>query len=1325
MIGLILRLYAGLLVVGLAAPLVASAAPPPPALGELKAQWWAEGSREDSGEPYRLSGSGLSRTLPNGEAASATSQAPEDVGDWSKLAFQSYRDGNWEIYLARGDGTQAVRLTDNGAADVRPRLNRGATQIVFTSQRTGNFDIYTMGANGDNMRQLTATGEDEAYPSWTFAGSQILFSRLVDERFGIWIMNADGSGARPLTAPTNADDVWPASSPDGRQVAWIKRLTDGARQIWLMNADGSNQHRISQNLIYLQNLTWSVDGLRLAFDCDYDRDYWNEIVAMKVSDGSLSLYYNPTGAGVDAWMGNWSPDDLSLVITLVAYGVEDGQLVIVGTGLAQIPPMYSHVATLLPDSGFDMFPNRQSFDLTPPHTTMQSLPAVSPAPVLVQWTGVDEGPAGVAGYDVQVRTTTGGIWDDWHMGAAATQASFPGRGGVDYYFRARARDEAGNVEPWPSSYQTMTTVEALAPISAMDPLPPFIHMGAPVRWSGSDPGNSGIAWYDVQYRRIPNGIWLDLWTHTTNTANSLWGEPGAQYAFRTRAQDRAQNLEAWPPDPGDVVATTYRWAVRGLAFDNRSGALDGTTASTTPAAFASQPTSGGDGYASYVTELANTFAASWNRSGYGSLPKTEFRDYLDQYLDVVIPPANDAISNGSFEESVLAPAWSPAGVVTPTLTTYDRHTGRASANVGMAAPGFTPPFNLAGDQPSAIAPTLLVASDDSIHATWSSYRGIYYRRRQVGQPWQPMQVVSSTGYLPQLVLDADTRPHVIWLDTNRMHYTCQDRNGSWSPPETLPVVQGIVRPGEDGRSWVVDGSGIVHAVWVGISAAYGFDTHLFYSWRDTTGKWSAPLQLTSTGRSLMPWLGLDARGNLHLAWWENLLGKESIRYRWRSPQGDWSATQIISGSGGVNDGPACVFDDEGNLHVLYPQELAAGGSEINYTWRSGDGGWSAPAPLAAGTDPYVAADSGGNLHAAWSNQNIYYAHKARGAPWSPPEQVSDTAHWASEPTIVVDGSGAVHSAWYAFNGDTRDTRDLWYAVRDPQQGWIRSQRIAQRLSEMNFADWGAPRLGVDSSSNAHLAWTVTVGFSNIYYAWGGTVPAAGDSRLWQHVEVPLSAASPTLSWMYDFNLLKAGGANRFDVSVDDGLQSTSVFSTTVPTPAWTHAWADMSPWAGRPVTVTFSLHHPANAPAAWALVDEVSLGSGAYPDLWAQFPTAVGQPGASVTTTLLYGNKGDSTASSTVLQLTLPDGLALVRAEPPPSAVDGQLVTWEMDSVAPGAQSALMLVLGLASQTPPATIMPMPFKLQSPVFEADQGNNEVTGLVFAGGQQGYLPLVTR
>jgi hypothetical protein len=83
-------------------------------------------------------------------------------------------------------------------------------------------------------------------------------------------------------------------------------------------------------------------------------------------------------------------------------------------------------------------------------------------------------------------------------------------------------------------------------------LPEFSPRNFTVSWDGTDPGGSGIAHYDVQFR-VDGGVWVDWQIATTATsAEFSGGESGRTYDFRARGVDNAGNVEAY----GGVEATT-------------------------------------------------------------------------------------------------------------------------------------------------------------------------------------------------------------------------------------------------------------------------------------------------------------------------------------------------------------------------------------------------------------------------------------------------------------------------------------------------------------------------------------------------------------------------------------------------------------------------------------------------------------------------------------------------------------------------------------------------------------------------------------------------
>jgi len=78
--------------------------------------------------------------------------------------------------------------------------------------------------------------------------------------------------------------------------------------------------------------------------------------------------------------------------------------------------------------------------------------------------------------------------------------------------------------------------------------------GIRVRWDGED-DVSGIASFDVQVRRLPDGDWIDWLTQTTeHEAVFVAPEPGV-YAFRARARDWTGKESPWP-DLDDLQIAT-------------------------------------------------------------------------------------------------------------------------------------------------------------------------------------------------------------------------------------------------------------------------------------------------------------------------------------------------------------------------------------------------------------------------------------------------------------------------------------------------------------------------------------------------------------------------------------------------------------------------------------------------------------------------------------------------------------------------------------------------------------------------------------------------
>jgi len=95
-----------------------------------------------------------------------------------------------------------------------------------------------------------------------------------------------------------------------------------------------------------------------------------------------------------------------------------------------------------------------------------------------------------------------------------------------------------------------------APIVTVNPLPAFVGRDFTVSWTGTDPGGSGIASYDVQFR-VDGGDWADwIMGSTLNSAVFAAGQDGKFYEFRARGTDRAGNVESFGAPEASTTADT-------------------------------------------------------------------------------------------------------------------------------------------------------------------------------------------------------------------------------------------------------------------------------------------------------------------------------------------------------------------------------------------------------------------------------------------------------------------------------------------------------------------------------------------------------------------------------------------------------------------------------------------------------------------------------------------------------------------------------------------------------------------------------------------------
>ncbi len=134
----------------------------------------------------------------------------------------------------------AAALASAAAATAGARAD--GPWIIFSADPVGQSleQLFRIHPAGDGLQQITTGGYSSIAPAFSPNGKRIAFARL---GVGILTMNIDGTGVRRLT--TNGRDSFPAWSPDGAHIAFIRPYKTEWR-INTMSSSGAAERRLRQ-----------------------------------------------------------------------------------------------------------------------------------------------------------------------------------------------------------------------------------------------------------------------------------------------------------------------------------------------------------------------------------------------------------------------------------------------------------------------------------------------------------------------------------------------------------------------------------------------------------------------------------------------------------------------------------------------------------------------------------------------------------------------------------------------------------------------------------------------------------------------------------------------------------------------------------------------------------------------------------------------------------------------------------------------------------------------------------------------------------------------
>ena len=237
-------------------------------------------------------------------AARARNASWSPDGRW--IAFESSAESFRDLYRMDADGKGVRRLTDNREGNFEPEVSPDGRSIAFVSSRDGDAEVYVMPAAGGPARRITAFHKDDWNPRWSPDGRRLAFLSSREGSDRIYLVNADGSATLRLTGrgqdtlPTNEQEMDPAWSPDGRQVAYTFRPRGGNPSIRVADVAAGTWRTLSDGRGKDWMPTWSPDGRYIAFSSERGGD--TDLYRMRADGGGVTRLTEARGAD---WLPRW------------------------------------------------------------------------------------------------------------------------------------------------------------------------------------------------------------------------------------------------------------------------------------------------------------------------------------------------------------------------------------------------------------------------------------------------------------------------------------------------------------------------------------------------------------------------------------------------------------------------------------------------------------------------------------------------------------------------------------------------------------------------------------------------------------------------------------------------------------------------------------------------------------------------------------------------------------------------------------------------------------------------------------------------------------
>jgi Tol biopolymer transport system component len=1037
---------------------------------------------------------------------------------------------------------------------VPPPPTKEELTVLKRDQRVDNLQPFI-------KPELSSPRMDALQPatlSGIYSWTKIAYQAYIGDNYEVIVAMGDGSLPQRLTFDP-ANDGRARLNRGASQVVFSSNR-DGDFEIYTMNVDGSNLRQLTFNSNIDARPAWSPDGKKIAYWSDESGHA--EIYVMN-ADGSGKTQITSSG-GLDCFDPAWSPDG-----TRLAYVTWDAN----GYGYLWIVPATGGTPQ-------NPFPNRLLFPGDPAWSPDGNRIAIDQANEYTYFSEdfyIGNLASGVYGsIDVPNQAT----YEDHLLGAWAPDGEELIFNRIQYTVidnklyvsnaysdtrcyktgatckRSQIRIQGTGLDFLPD----WQSADIVPPTSQILPLPAYSRVdGFPLKWATQTDGLARLKGYNLQFRQNQSRWWdWYLFQNPTQSEFINGFSPGDILNFRLQAYDEAGNLEPWTDNPnGDVQTTLYTYSLQGKAVDLRNRPVPAAALTLNPPAANALVVNPDGNYSAYL-QTRDAYTIGAQAAGYGKIPDTTRNPWSDLDQDLYFPALNDLVNNGGFEDNQLQD-WqisvplNSTDHLTATRQTDYRASGAAALTLGSACqePCFLPPE------------TFYPSTTQKVESTNTPM----YQENRVAMAVQ----------------DDGTLQILAW-EFNGLKALERSPQGVWSAPVTLDAsfasstVPTFLRRTPSGGAlaiWLSPDSGVYRM-----------------AFKPPHSNWGSPgdLPVTIETFKLMD-VAVDASGGWYLLYLEgNPSSGYDLVFSYRTSAGVWKNPTIVYTNQYLStniDRAAMAITSDKFLHVFWSSSDGSGYT-LMYRRINSDGKvYETTRLFQQGTVGYAfmiaLADGLGQVHLIYQEHQTTHLMRFTDGSWSARETLPDQAGW-------VNSAGAHGGSLYVMGMSG-------YLRYTPGQGWLLSSWTP---------DTSDHALGLDANGQLYIA-------DETNFRSQAHAVESGSVSVHQQLTVPASLHKPTLSFEAQVRGPQGLKNSYFEASFTQGVTTTQVYSANASS-GWTHHWLALDKWAGKQITITFTLHQGAGDPLIYLDLDNISVGAWETPVIDSVTPTALPDPAGQVIT---------------------------------------------------------------------------------------------------------------